>query len=74
MGPQQCAPLSRSWGEKDFSHLRAQTGRFAEALAATGVRVETLELPGADHLGASYASGEPDGDWVRASDDFIRRT
>jgi acetyl esterase/lipase len=64
-------PFFVSWGEKDFPHLAAQARRFADALAAAGVRVDTMQMPGADHLGASYASGEAGGDWVRAADAFM---
>jgi arylformamidase len=64
-------PFFVSWGEKDFPHLAVQARRFADALAASGVRVETMEIPAADHLGASYASAEADGDWVRAALAFM---
>lgn len=67
-------PFLVSWGERDFPHLRSQAQRFVDALAAAGTHVETLELPDADHLGASYASAEADGLWVRAAQDFIIRT
>lgn len=67
-------PFHVSWGGQDFPHLVAQAQRFAAALTDTGGQVETVELPGADHLGASYASAEPDGLWAAAADDFIRRT
>lgn len=67
-------PFHVSWGGRDFPHLRAQAERFAQSLAAAGVPVSTQELPDADHLGASYASAEPDGAWIRAADDFITRT
>jgi arylformamidase len=67
-------PVFVSWGEKDFPHLKVQAQRFADALAAHGVRVGTMEIPGADHLGASYAAGEADGDWVRAADAFMKNT
>lgn len=67
-------PFHISWGEKDFPHLKAQAERFAAALSDAGTRVTTQVLADADHLGASYASAEPDGAWVRAADDFISRT
>lgn len=67
-------PFHVSWGENDFPHLRAQADRFAKALDDAGVTVTTQVLPDADHLGASYASAEPDGAWVRTVDDFITRT
>jgi arylformamidase len=67
-------PFLVAWGEVDFPHLRAQAGRFCAALAQAGTRVQTLELSGADHLGASYASAEADGAWVQAADAFLRNT
>ncbi len=67
-------PFHVSWGGNDFPHLIEQAKRFAVALAGKGVRVETLEIDTADHLGASYASAEPDGAWIESADEFIRRT
>lgn len=66
-------PFHVAWGEKDFAHLRTQGEGFAAALADAGARVEKLVLADADHLGASYASAEPDGAWVTAADEFLRR-
>jgi acetyl esterase/lipase len=54
--------------------LRTQAQRFCAALAQAGTHVETLELAGADHLGASYASAEADGSWAQAADAFLRTT
>lgn len=65
-------PFLVAFGSKDFPHLITQAQNFAEQLAAAGVRTETLELEDCDHLGASYASGEPDGIWVRAAVAHIR--
>lgn len=67
-------PFHVAWGAEDFPHLRAQADTFSTALRNAGGRVQTQILAGADHLGASYASGEPDGAWVLAADDFITRT
>jgi hypothetical protein len=36
------------------------------------VKVSTEVLIDADHLGASYASAEPDGAWIVSADEFIR--
>jgi len=66
-------PFMVSWGADDFVHLRAQAQSFSSDLIAAGTQVETLEIPNADHLGASYASGETDGVWIKAADDFIRK-
>lgn len=67
-------PFHIAWGEMDFPHLRRQGALFAAALADAGVRVGTQELPGADHLGASYASAQADGAWVVAAERFIRES
>lgn len=66
-------PFLVAWGEKDFPHLIAQAKNFVEALTRAGVAVESIELAGCDHLGASYASGEPDGAWVEAAVAFMKR-
>lgn len=67
-------PFLVAWGGADFPHLRAQAARFCADLAQAGTRVDTLEIPGADHLGASYASAEAGGAWVQAADAFLRNT
>lgn len=66
-------PFLVAWGENDFPHLRVQATRFADALLEAGVSVSTQVLSGADHLGASYASADPEGEWVRAATEFISR-
>ncbi len=65
-------PFLIAFGSKDFPHLITQARNFAEKLAAMGVRTETLELEDCDHLEASYASGEPNGAWVRAAVAHVR--
>jgi acetyl esterase/lipase len=65
-------PFFITWGENDFPHLRKQAEAFAAALRAAGVDVETLVLPGCDHLGASYESAEPQGRWVSAASRWMR--
>ncbi len=65
-------PFLLAWGSEDFPHLVRQAGEFADALRAAGVSVATVEMPGCDHLGASYASGEADGPWLRPALDFLR--
>ena len=52
-------PFLIAYGSKDFGHLVTQAKVFAEALQAKGVQQETLILDDCDHLGASYAAGEP---------------
>lgn len=64
-------PFHVAWGEKDFPHLRIQSVRFVEQLRAAGVVVESLEMPGCDHLGASYESGRKGSTWVEAADRFM---
>ena len=66
-------PFLVSWGAEDFPHLRQQAGDFAGALSKAGGRVDTLVLEGCNHLGASYASAEPDGPWVQAADTLFRK-
>jgi len=68
----EAPPFLITWGDRDFPHLRDQAQVFARDLSAAGTAVETLELKDADHLGASYASAEADGAWVRAADRFLR--
>jgi acetyl esterase/lipase len=65
-------PFFIAWGENDFSHLRKQAEDFAAALRAAGVSVETMVLPGCDHLGASYESADPKGRWVKAASRWMR--
>lgn len=65
-------PFLVAWGDGDFPHLKRQGADFAEALASAGVTVETLVLNDCDHLGASYASGDPDGIWVERATAFMR--
>jgi arylformamidase len=67
-------PFLIAHGQKDFPHLVKQSEAFAAALRSSGVRVEVLELEDQDHLGASYASGDPDGAWVAAADAFMAAT
>ena len=65
-------PFFIAYGEKDFPHLVVQAGVMAEALVAAGGEVETMMLPGCDHLEASYASGDPDGAWVTRAVAWMR--
>jgi acetyl esterase/lipase len=61
-----------AWGDNDFPHLRRQAEDFAARLRDAGVAVETLVLPGCDHLGASYDSADPNGHWVPAAIRWMR--
>lgn len=67
-------PFFVAYGTDDFPHLVQQAEVFTEALSRQGATVRTLTLDGRDHLGASYASGEPDGIWVRTALDFIEQS
>ncbi len=66
-------PFFISWGERDFSHLKAQAVRMVAALRQAGVPVRTLELPGCDHFEASYATADMDGAWVENATAFMRQ-
>lgn len=65
-------PFFVAWGERDFPHLVRQAAEFSDALETAGVHVERMELGDCDHLGASYAAGEPDGAWVNAALRFMK--
>ena len=41
------------------------------ALRASGTVTERITLPGCDHLGAHYATGEVDSDWVNKVLNFV---
>ena len=49
-------------GDNDFPHLITQAEEMEAALKATGGSVERVTLPGSDHFGAHYASGETGGE------------
>ena len=66
-------PFHVAWGENDFLHLCAQGTKFVEALRSVGNSISTQTLIDVDHLGASYASADPEGEWVVAADEFISR-
>ena len=57
-------PFLMSWGDSDFPHLIDQAKNMARALRGAGGKVEAIELSNCDHLGASYACGEPHGPWL----------
>ncbi len=65
-------PFLVSYGSNDFPHLRRQAKDFVAAMRAQGNDVTECELQGSDHLGASYASGEPDAAWIRAAAPWMR--
>jgi acetyl esterase/lipase len=65
-------PFFITWGERDFPHLITQAQRMVLELRQADVPVRTLELPGADHFEACYASAEMDGAWIRGATAFMR--
>lgn len=65
-------PFFLAWGDADFPHLQRQARDFEAALRATDNDVASLVLSGCDHLGASYASGEADGPWVKSAVAWMR--
>ncbi len=69
---QGAPPFFVSYGTDDFPHLRRQAEDFVAAMRAQGNDVTTLELAGCDHLGASYASGEPQGEWIGKAAAWMR--
>ncbi len=66
--PANPPPFLISWGERDFPHLITQAEEFAAALP----RATRLVLPGQDHLGASYDSGDPAGHWMPVAIRWMR--
>ena len=65
-------PFLVSYGSDDFPHLRRQAQDFIAALRAVGNDVTECELPGCDHLGASYASGDPASGWSGKAAAWLR--
>ncbi len=57
-------PFFMSLGENDLPPLIPQAAKMTSALRAAGGDVTTLIMEGLDHSGASYDSGEPDGQWL----------
>ncbi len=67
-------PFFVSWGEKDFPHLIRQAEAMVAALRAAGASVETMMLPGCDHLGTSGPTGDPDGPWIARVHSLLGRS
>jgi len=57
-------PFLISFGSRDFPHLKIQAQEMADALGRAGGDVRMLELADRDHLGASLACGDADGQWA----------
>lgn len=65
-------PFAVAWGDRDFPHLQRQAKEFVARLKHEGIAAQELVLEDCDHLGASYAAGNADGDWIRLADAFMR--
>ena len=57
-------PFLIAHGDDDFPHLMRQASAMRAELIEMGGSVETIVMPGCDHLGASYACGDPRGPWL----------
>jgi len=65
-------PFFVSYGSDDFPHLRRQAADFIAAMRAQGNDVTEYELANSDHLGASYASGDPESGWPAKAANWMR--
>jgi arylformamidase len=66
-------PFFITWGEKDFPHLMRQADAMASALRAVGTKVDTMVLPGCDHLGTSGPTGDANHAWVARAHAMLAR-
>lgn len=57
-------PFLIAHGGEDFPHLIRQAEEFEARLSNLDVDVMRINLPGCNHLSASYASGDADGAWL----------
>jgi acetyl esterase/lipase len=64
-------PFLIAYGSEDFPHLVMQAETMAEALRKRDTDVQSLELAGCDHLGASLIAGEIDGPWSKPATAWI---
>lgn len=64
-------PFLVAYGSEDFPHLRAQGDKFAMVARARGVTVETLVVPGADHVNALLMATQTDKPWMGAAIAFM---
>ena len=64
-------PFLMAWGEKDFPHLIGQAAEMAAALRKAGGDVETIVLPGCDHLGTWVPTGDPQSPWMSRALAFL---
>lgn len=66
-------PTFLAWGARDLPHVLLHCEAYAEALRASGNAVQTLVLAERDHLGASYATAEPEAPWLDRALGFMER-
>ena len=66
-------PFFISWGEKDFPHLIRQAEAMTRALRTAGGSVDTMVLPGCDHLGTSGPTGDTGGAWVAKAHSILEQ-
>jgi arylformamidase len=64
-------PFFMAWGEKDFPHLIRQAQDMAAALKSAGGSVETVVLPGCDHLGTWVPTGDANSPWMARAHAFM---
>lgn len=64
-------PFFIAVGEHDSPDLIRQAHHMAGALKDAGGTVETLVLPGCDHLATSLVSGDADGPWAPRANAFM---
>jgi arylformamidase len=64
-------PFLIACGEHDFPRIRRNAAMMADALAAAGVRHETVVLPGADHFAASEVCVDAGSLWLEAAQRWI---
>jgi acetyl esterase/lipase len=65
-------PFLISFGSRDFPHLKIQAQEMADTLVRAGGEVRLLELADCDHLGASLACGNADGQWASTVVEWMR--
>ena len=64
-------PFLIAYGDDDFPHLRVQAKAMENELKRRGGDVQSIELKGRNHLGASLASGEVGGTWPQTAAKWI---
>lgn len=67
-------PFLIAWGERDFPRLVAQAKAMIKTLQLAGIRVESLEISGADHFAANELAGDPNSKWCVLARKWLRAT